>query len=69
MCLSIPLRVLTVKGGKATIEGNTLVRLDMALRVTPGDYVTVLGGVAVGMLSKSEGARVRKYLRSLGSSI
>jgi hydrogenase maturation factor len=69
MCLSVPLRVVRVRDKNATVEGDISVQLTDDLRVRVGDYLQLVGGVAVGSLSKKEGARVRKYLQSLETSV
>ncbi len=57
MCLAVPMRVVSVDGGRATVENNG-VSLDVALDLTPeaapGDYVIVHAGFAIQTLSAED---------------
>ena len=67
MCFSVPLKVLTTRGQTAVVEGGLNIRLGRELRVKPGDYVRVVGRVAVDKLTRNQGARVRQLISSLNT--
>ena len=65
MCFSIPLKVKKVEGNTALLEGGKTVRLGKELSVKPGEYLRVTGNIAAGILSKSEGQKIRRLIKSL----
>jgi len=65
MCFSIPLKVKKVEGSIALLEGGKTVRLGKELSVKPGEYLRVTGNIAVGKLSKIEGQKIRRLIKSL----
>lgn len=67
MCFSIPYKVVKIAKNKALLEGNKSVKIGSDLKVTEGDYLQVLGDVAVGRLSKMQGLKIRRLIKSLNS--
>ena len=65
MCFSIPYKVLRVEKDKAIVEGGQTVKVGNGLKVHPGEYLRIAGDVAVGSLSKLEGLKIRKLIKSL----
>lgn len=65
MCFSIPSKVLQVEKGRALIEGGKTVRMGKDLKVTAGEYLQIIGNVAVVKLTKSEGLKIRKLIKKL----
>lgn len=65
MCFSVPLKVLGVNKQRAKLEGGLNVKLDDDMNVKKGQYVRVLGNVAVDALTVSQGLRVRRLIKSL----
>ena len=66
MCFSIPARVTAFnKKGYVVVEGGKRVMIDKDIRIKPGDYVRVIGDVAVDILPAKQGLQVRKLIRSL----
>ncbi|MBI2617583.1 hypothetical protein HYW55_05585 [Candidatus Gottesmanbacteria bacterium] len=65
MCFTIPARVLKSSHNLVTVEGGKTVLLGNDLTVKKGEYVQVVGNMAVGKLSSHEGLRIRKLIRSL----
>ena len=56
MCLTIPAKVLEMRGTRATVAsrgGNREVEVG-CLRVRAGDYVLVQGGLAVAVIDRAE---------------
>jgi hydrogenase maturation factor len=67
MCFSIPYQVLDVTNNHAIIEGNRKIALGKEIHVKKGEYIQVLGSIAVGKLSKAEGLKIRKLVKSLNT--
>lgn len=65
MCFSVPLKVLGVKKRHAELEGGLKMALDQDMTVKKGQYVRVLGNVAVDTLTVQEGQRIRHLIKSL----
>lgn len=65
MCFSIPLKVLEVKNQQAIVEGDKKIVIGKDILVKKGEYLQVVGNMAVGRLTKIEGQRVRKLIKSL----
>lgn len=63
MCFTIPLRVLKVNKKHAIVEGNISVALGDILSVRPGQYLQVTGSIAVGVLTQSEGKKIRQLIK------
>jgi len=65
MCLGIPMRIRSIKGGFAEVESARVVRrvnIEMRPDVTVGDYVIVHAGFAI---EKVDPGRAKETLRLL----
>lgn len=67
MCFSIPYKVLKVDHNSALIEGGRIVRMDKDIQVKKGEYVRIAGNLAVGKLTKKEGLKIRRLIKSLNN--
>ncbi|OGG12653.1 hypothetical protein A3D77_04010 [Candidatus Gottesmanbacteria bacterium RIFCSPHIGHO2_02_FULL_39_11] len=67
MCFSIPAKIIAINGSSALIEGGKSVKIGKDLKVKKGEYLRVVGSVAVEKLSKTEGLKIRKLLKSLNN--
>lgn len=65
MCFAIPYQVIDVQNTYAIIEGGKKILLGGKLTVKKGEYVQVLGSIAVGKLTKAQGLKVRKLIKEL----
>ena len=65
MCFAIPFKVLEVDRDTAVVEGGKRIRFGNDLNVLKGDYLQVMGSVAVGKISKAEGLRIRRLINSV----
>ncbi len=56
MCLTVPAKVLELQGDRAVVASRGWTRdVDVShVRVTPGDYVLVQGGVAMMVVDRRE---------------
>lgn len=68
MCFAVPLKVLDVNKRRAKLEGGLKVAFDKDMIVKKGQYVRVLGDVAVDALTVQEGQQVRRLIKSLNRS-
>lgn len=67
MCFSIPYKVIKIDKNTALIEGGYTVRIGKELTANVGDYLQIQGKMAVGVLSSSEGLKIRKLIKSLNN--
>lgn len=67
MCFSIPVKVLSVEGNTATVEGGKKVRFDKSLKINNGDFVRLTGDIIVDKLTKENGLKVRRLIKRLNS--
>ncbi len=67
MCFTIPVKILKIDGNNALIEGGLTVRIGKELTANVGDYLQVQGKIAVGVLSKREGLKIRQLIKSLNN--
>jgi len=67
MCFTVPVKVMKVIGNKAVIEGGRTIALSSDLSVKKGEYLQVVGDVAVNRLSRKEGIKIRLMIKSLSS--
>lgn len=65
MCFAIPYRVEKVDRDSAVVEGGRRVKLGGMFRVNRGDYLQVMGSIAVGKIKKTEGQRIRNLIKSI----
>lgn len=68
MCFSVPKKVLKVQKNTAVVEGNKRIQIGDDIHITPGQYLRVVGNIAVGALSQKEGLKVRQLIKSLNNS-
>lgn len=67
MCFSIPYKVLQVKNDIAWIENGKTVKIGKDLHVQKGEYLRIIGNVAVGKLSQTEGLKIRQLIKKLNN--
>lgn len=67
MCFSIPYKVLSVEDGSVIIEGNKTIKIDRDIKIKKGEYVKIIGNMAVDSLSKKEGLKIRKLIKRLNN--
>lgn len=65
MCFSIPYKVIKVNKNNVLIEGGQTVRPGKELSVQKGDYLRVIGEVAVDVLRREEGLKIRQLIKKL----
>lgn len=65
MCFTIPYRVISVAGKSVVVEGNKKVLLGEDITARKGEFVQVLGNIAVSKLSKGKGESVRRLIAQL----
>ncbi|OGG00258.1 hypothetical protein A3D78_02080 [Candidatus Gottesmanbacteria bacterium RIFCSPHIGHO2_02_FULL_39_14] len=65
MCFSIPYRVEKIKNGTAIIEGRKKVKVGREIRVKKGEYLQVMGNLAVAKISKKEGLKIRNLIKTI----
>ena len=65
MCFSIPYKVLRIENGTAYLEGGKSIKIGNDTTVRKGEYLQVVGTVAVGSLTKSQGQKIRRLIKSL----
>jgi hydrogenase maturation factor len=65
MCFSIPYKVLEINNNHAIIEGNKSVKTGSEFNVKPGDYIQVLGNIAVNVIPRKDGLKIRRLIKSL----
>lgn len=63
MCFSIPFKVSKIEKNTAFLEGGKTVRIGKELQVKKGEYLRVIGNIAVGVLTKSEGLKIRQFIK------
>lgn len=67
MCFAIPYRIVTIKKNDFIVEGGKMVKSDKKLDASVGDYVRVVGDVAVDIMPKKEGLKIRRLIKSLNN--
>lgn len=67
MCFSIPYKVLKSTKDQAILEGGKVIKLGNELNVKKDEYLQILGNVAVGKLSKTQGLKIRKLIKKLNT--
>ena len=67
MCFSIPYKVRKTNNSTALLEGGKTVNLGKDISVKKGEYLQVIGDVAVGKLGVSEGLKIRKLIKKLNT--
>ena len=72
MCLSIPARVISIKGNEAEVSaGGAIFRagLDMVENVKVGDYILLHVGFAIQIISDDEAEKTIRLFEELHISI
>lgn len=67
MCFSVPLKVIKIGQSAAIVEGGKSIKIDKNMILKREDYLLVAGNISVGKMSKTEGIKVRKLIKSLSS--
>ncbi len=65
MCFAIPYKVIKVNKNNVLIEGGQTVRLGKELSVQKGDYLRVIGKIAVEVLRREDGLKIRQLIKRL----
>jgi hydrogenase maturation factor len=65
MCFSIPVKVLKVEKDTALLEGGKVVKIGKDFKISAGEYLQIVGNVAVGKLTKGEGLKIRQFIKKL----
>ncbi|MBM3283905.1 hypothetical protein FJY90_06720 [Candidatus Gottesmanbacteria bacterium] len=67
MCFAIPYKVLKVKSRSALLEGGQIVKLGQEIKIKKGDYLNIIGNIAVGSFSAQEGLKIRQQIKQLNN--
>ena len=65
MCFAIPYKVLKVDRDTAIVEGGKKVKFGNSFQVKAGDYLQVMGSVAIGKIAKDEGLQIRNLIKTI----
>ena len=65
MCFAIPYKVEKTEKDIAIVEGGKRVKFGNNFSVKKGDYLQVMGNIAVGKISKVEGMRIRSLIKNI----
>jgi hydrogenase expression/formation protein HypC len=71
MCLSIPVRIVSIEGNMAEVSvGGTLFKAALHMLEDPreGDYVLLHAGFAIQKISKSDAEETIKLLQEMNDS-
>ncbi len=71
MCLATPMKVISIKGTKGTVELGGVeqpVNLSFTPDISPGEYVIVHAGFALERLNEEEARRTIELLKELGEA-
>ncbi len=71
MCLSVPAKVLSVRGSRATVTSQGWTReVDVSqVSARPGDYILVQGGIAVTVMDAGAAQEMLEAWEDVGGSI
>ncbi|MBN1107750.1 MAG: HypC/HybG/HupF family hydrogenase formation chaperone [Bacteroidales bacterium] len=72
MCLSIPVKILSIDGDMAEVSaGGTIFKagLQMIENAAPGDYVLLHAGFAIQKISDEEAEETLRILREMDESV
>ncbi len=71
MCLSVPAKVVSVHGSRATVTSGGWTRdVDVShVSARPGDYVLVQGGVAVSVMDAGAAREMLEAWEEVGGAI
>lgn len=67
MCFTIPYQIVKADETSVTIEDGRRIMIGQELTAQKGDYVQLVGEMAVGVLSRQEGKKIRQLIRALNS--
>jgi hypothetical protein len=67
MCFSIPYKILSIKDNIAIIEDGRKILIGSEISANKGEYLRIIGNIAVGKLTKKEGLKIRKYIKLLNN--
>jgi hydrogenase maturation factor len=67
MCFSIPVKIIEVKDDVVVVENGKIIRIDKKMDVKKGNYIQVVGDMAVNTLSENEGLKIRKMIKKLNN--
>ena len=68
MGITIPLKVIEIKGNEALGEINGMrknVRIDLIDSLEEGDYILINSGVALNKVSKKDVLEIKEYIDSM----
>jgi len=67
MCLTIPVKIISVKGNKAKVDFNGReIEVDLALvKAKKGDWVLIQNKLAINRIDKTEAKEINKLFCSL----
>lgn len=71
MCLSIPVKIISIEGSMAEVSaGGTIFRAGMQMieDAAPGDYVLLHAGFAIQKISAEEAEETLKLLREINDA-
>ena len=69
MCFTIPQKIVTIEGSKATVDDGHTVDIGGIPDCTVGDYVFVTSGIAVAKLTPDEGRSMRSLIRKVHAEL
>jgi hydrogenase expression/formation protein HypC len=72
MCLSIPVKIISIEGEMAEVSaGGTIFRagLQMIEDASPGDYVLLHAGFAIQKISEAEALETLSIIREMEDSV
>ena len=72
MCLSIPVRIVSIEGSMAEVSaGGTIFKagLQMIEDVKPGDYILLHAGFAIQKISEKDAAETLQILKEMNDSL
>jgi hydrogenase expression/formation protein HypC len=71
MCLSIPVKIISIEGSMAEVSaGGTIFRAGMQMieDAAPGDYVLLHAGFAIQKISTEEAEETMRLLREINDA-
>jgi hydrogenase expression/formation protein HypC len=72
MCLSIPVRIVSIKGKMAEVSaGGSLFKAGLHIieDAKPGDYILLHAGFAIQKISEEEAAETLRIIEEMNSSL
>lgn len=72
MCLSIPARIVSIKGKMAEVSaGGSVFKagLHMIVNAKPGDYILLHAGFAIQKISEKEAAETLRIIEEMNNAI